>query len=84
MNRPIDPDLDGLPNVKALSRESLERGLRYTVHQLAEERTENRKLRKALAAAGIDPGGPKGCAACDRGDYQLGHADWCPKQQSHE
>jgi hypothetical protein len=20
-----------------------------------------------------------GCAACDRGDYQLGHADDCPK-----
>ena len=21
-----------------------------------------------------------GCAACDRGDFQLGHADWCPEQ----
>lgn len=20
----------------------------------------------------------RGCAACDRGDYQLGHAEWCP------
>lgn len=23
----------------------------------------------------------RGCAACDRGDYQLGHAEWCPKAQ---
>ena len=23
--------------------------------------------------------GRKGCAACDRGDFQLGHSDWCPK-----
>lgn len=23
-----------------------------------------------------------GCAACDRGDYQLGHADHCPKAAS--
>jgi len=21
----------------------------------------------------------RGCAACDRGDYQLGHAEWCEK-----
>lgn len=20
----------------------------------------------------------RGCAACDRGDFQLGHAEWCP------
>jgi hypothetical protein len=23
---------------------------------------------------------PRGCAACDRGDFMLGHADWCPKR----
>ena len=21
----------------------------------------------------------RGCAACDRGDFQLGHAEWCPE-----
>ena len=23
----------------------------------------------------------RGCAACDRGDFSLGHAEWCSKQQ---
>lgn len=26
----------------------------------------------------------RGCAACDRGDFQLGHADWCPKATKDE
>lgn len=34
--------------------------------------------RKLLAVA---PEEPRGCAACDRGDYQLGHAHWCPKSE---
>lgn len=27
----------------------------------------------------LDTPKPRGCAACDRGDFQLGHAEWCKK-----
>lgn len=49
-NRPIDPDLDDVPQVAKMSREQLERGLRNMARKFAEDRTENRSLKRKLAA----------------------------------
>ena len=52
--RPVDPDLDGLPNARNMSREDLARGYRLMSQRYAEERTENRKLKKLLSQNGED------------------------------
>ncbi len=37
-----------------------------------------------LAGEALKAMQPQGCAACDRGDYQLGHADTCPKSPGYD
>jgi hypothetical protein len=48
MNRPIDPDLDDIPKVHRMDAETLRINLHNASRELAEERTENRKLRKQV------------------------------------
>lgn len=53
MKRPIDPDLDDFPRVPPpaiWSRENLVEALQEARRMFAEERTENRKLRKSAEA----------------------------------
>jgi len=48
MNRPIDPDLDDMPKVHRMDLETLRINLFNAAKSFAEERTENRRLRKEL------------------------------------
>jgi len=75
MNRPIDHDLDDRPRVAAMSREQLERGLVSMSRTFAEERTENRRLKRenaallaALRAAKnmIGPHFIRSCGTCEK------------------
>ncbi|MCW1885498.1 hypothetical protein OKA04_12230 [Luteolibacter flavescens] len=58
MNRPIDPDLDESPNVHAMSVPALQRTLVHVSGELAEERTENRALRREIAKLQARPAPP--------------------------
>jgi hypothetical protein len=48
MNRPIDPDLDDMPKVHRMDIETLRINLYNAARELAEERTENRRLKARL------------------------------------
>lgn len=47
MNRPIDPDLDGFPDTRMATPNELRKMLHDAIRRGAEEKTENRALRKA-------------------------------------
>lgn len=53
-SRPVDPDLDDRPPVHAMDIDMLRRGLEKTSRQLAEEITENRRLKKQAAPLSIE------------------------------
>ncbi len=54
MKRPIDPDLDDSPRIASWNRETLERQFRHFSREFAEERTENRRLKRERQWQPID------------------------------
>jgi hypothetical protein len=50
MNRPIDPDLDGYPDTRKMDAPALRKALMHAIREAAEEKTENRRLRRTIAS----------------------------------
>lgn len=50
MNRPIDPDLDGYPDTRKMDAPALRKALMHAIREAAEEKTENRRLRRTIEA----------------------------------
>lgn len=53
MNRPIDPDLDGYPDMRKMSPSDLRKALIKAITYAAQEQTENRRLKKAIRESAV-------------------------------